>query len=98
MISNSTFKAPEKNFNLYLQGTLLFNGIFTPQKEGCFKKKKNAPSCGHLIFQITSPLFFSFSFFFISIEYHKKKSKNKNSSRVLYMGYRYSPRNEVLLK
>jgi len=61
-------------------------------------KRKKCPLMWAFDFSNYLTTFFSFSFFFISIEYHKKKSKNKNSSRVLYMGYRYSPRNEVLLK
>jgi hypothetical protein len=77
MISNSTFKAPEKNFNLYLQGTLLFNGIFTPHKEGCFKKKKMPPHAGIWLFKLPHHFFFFFFFFHIHWVSQEKKVKIK---------------------
>lgn len=69
-----------------MQGTLLlFNGIFTPQKEGCFKKKKMPPHAGIQFFKLPHHFFF---FLFFHIHWvSQEKSKNKNSSRVLYMGY-----------
>jgi hypothetical protein len=70
MISNSTFKAPEKNSTFICKAHYSMEFLLH-RRRAVLKRKKLPPHVGIRFFKL--PHHFFFFFFSISIEYHKKK-------------------------